>query len=448
MSTSDGTGTDATRPRPYDPGRERAKVRQQVTELVRTAREPALRRQAARSVTERYRARCDRRLEPVRERDGRDVLVAADQLIVTRHTWENRGARAYLEARGLERAELDAPGIDDKVVLLRATDGCSAADLDDTVAELRLRGFAASQNQVLPCGPIMKNLGGPALAEALPRPRRRPGQDAPQVAVVDTGIDERVRRDGWLAHVPRHADGRDANLDPLDVEPGDGLLDLCAGHGTFVAGVVAQVAPAARITVHRALLGGGVGTEIDVATAIVRAAEQGADVINLSLGASTLYDQPSLAVEAALERVEEIEREEHREILLVASAGNAGDTRPVWPAAFRQVVAVAALTAEHRPAPWSSHGFWVDCSAVGEGVHAPFVEGQESYEFTADPDHFPTDAFARWSGTSFAAPQVAGRVAALMQEHGIGAHAAYARLRASGTPLPDYGRALRILPGL
>lgn len=446
MSTSDGTGTDA--PRSHEPARERAKVRAQVTELVRTAREPGLRRQVVRSVTARYRARCDRELQSVRDREGRDVLVAAEELLVTRHTWEDEGARAYLQARGLSRAPLDAPGIDDKVVLLRTTDRCSATELDDTVAELRLRGFAASQNQVLPCGPIMKNLGGPALAEALPHPRRRPGDDAPHVAVVDTGIDEHVRKDGWLTHVPRHATGPDANLDPLDVDPGDGLLDLCAGHGTFVAGVVAQVAPTARITVHRALLGGGVGTEIDVATAIVRAAEQGADVINLSLGASTLYDQPSLAVEAALERVEEIEREEGREILVVASAGNAGDTRPVWPAAFRQVVAVAALTAEHRPAPWSSHGFWVDCSAVGEGVHAPFVKGRESYEFTADPDDFPAQSFARWSGTSFAAPQVAGKVAALMAEHGIGAHAAYARLRRTGTPLPDYGRALHILPGL
>ncbi|MFS0705115.1 S8 family serine peptidase [Cellulomonas sp. 179-A 9B4 NHS] len=448
MSTSDGTGTDARRPAPHDAGRERAKVRQQVTELVRTAREPALRRQAQRSITARYRARCDRTLELVTGRDGHDVLVAAREVIVTRQTWEDTGARAYLEIRGLRREELDAPGVDDRIVLLRTADEVSASELDDTVAELRLRGFPVSQNQVLPCGPIMKNLGGPALAEALPRPRHRPGADAPHVAVVDTGIDARVRRDGWLVDVPRHADGRDANVDPLDIDPGDGYLDLCAGHGTFVAGVVAQVAPTARLTVHRALLGGGVGTEIDVATAIVRAAEEGADVINLSLGASTLYDQPSLAVEAALDRLAEIEAAEGREILVVAAAGNAGDTRPVWPAAFAQVVAVAALTAEHRPAPWSSHGFWVDCSTVGEGVRAPFVQGVESYEFTAEPDRFPADSFARWSGTSFAAPQVAGKVAALMAEHRIGARAAYARLRATGTAVPDYGRALRILPGM
>ncbi len=444
MSTPDGTGT--AEHGGHDRQRERAKVRAQVTELTRTAHDPALRRQAARSIRARYHARADRWIETLTAPDGHQVLVVEKELIVTARTWADRGARAYLEARGLERVPLDAPELRDRIVLLRA-DAC-ADDLDDTVAELRLRGFAASQNQVLPCDPVMKNLGGPALAEPLPAPGRAPRRDGPHVAVVDTGIAEDERPDGWLAGVARHTAGPDRNIDPLDIEPDDGYLDLCAGHGTFVAGVVAQVAPRARVTVHRALLGGGVGSEVDVAAAIIRAVDAGADVVNLSLGSTTRFDQPSLAVEAALEHVEEVEAREGREILVVAAAGNSGDTRPVWPAAFPQVVAVAALTAEHRPAPWSSHGFWVDCSAVGEGVHSTFVPGRESYEFTADPDRFPADAFARWSGTSFAAPQVAGKVAALMAEHGIGARAAYARLRGTGTPLPDYGRALRILPGM
>ena len=128
--------------------------------------------------------------------------------------------------------------------------------------------------------------------------------------------------------------------------------------------------------------------------------------------------------------------------------GNGGDARPMWPAAFRQVVSVAGLTADHRAAPWSSHGFWVDCSTVAEGICGPFVQGSESYEFTADPDTFPADSFALWSGTSFAAPQVAGAVAALMHEHGVGARRAYAMLRGTGRPVPDYGVALRILPGV
>lgn len=447
MSTSDGTGPVSPEPR-NDQSRAHAKVRQQVAELTRTPREPALRRQVARSIRSRYHARTDRWVGAVTGHGDIETLVVEQEVIVTGHTWEDEGARAYLEIRGLRRVPLQAPGIDDRIVLLRADRDATADELDDTVAELRLRGFAASQNQVLPCGPVIKNLGGPALATPLDPFVPTPVPNAPHVAVIDTGITAQTRTDGWLADVPRHPHGPDANVDPLDFEPHDGLLDLCAGHGTFVAGLVARVAPMATVTVHRALLGGGVGTEIDVATAIVRAVEGGADVVNLSLGSSTLYDQPSLAVEAALERVEEIEREQGREVLVVAAAGNGGDTRPMWPAAFRQVVAVAGLTADHHAAPWSSHGFWVDCSTVAEGIAAPFVQGRESYEFTADPDDFPADSFALWSGTSFAAPQVAGKVAALMHEHGIGARTAYALLRATGTPVPDYGRALRILPGI
>jgi len=445
MSTSDGTGPLTPG---NDPSRAHAKVRQQVAELVRTPHEPALRRQVARSVRSRYHARTDRWVGTVGGHGAVETLVVEREIIVTRRTWDDEGARSYLEIRGLERVPLEAPGIDDRIVLLRAADDASADELDDTVAELRLRGFAASQNQVLPCNPVIKNLGGPALAAPLDPFVPAPAPHAPHVAIVDTGITAQARHDGWLVDVPRHAHGPRANVDPLDFAPRDGYLDLCAGHGTFVAGVVARVAPMARISVYRALLGGGVGTEIDVATAIVRAVEDGADVVNLSLGSATLYDQPSLAVEAALERIEEIEREEGREVLVVAAAGNGGDTRPMWPAAFRQVVSVAGLTADHRAAPWSSHGFWVDCSTVAEGICGPFVQGSESYEFTADPDTFPADSFALWSGTSFAAPQVAGAVAALMHEQGVGARRAYAMLRGTGRPVPDYGVALRILPGV
>ncbi|MCC2335993.1 S8 family peptidase [Cellulomonas wangsupingiae] len=444
MSTSDATGHHD---QDHDRSRGRAKVRRQVTELSRAAHDPALRRQAARSIANRYQARTEQRIGTVSQHGGSHVLAVEGELVATRATWDDRGARGYLEARGLRRVRADLGGIADRVVLLRAS-GVTLDDLDDTVAELRLRGFAVSQNQVLPCDPVMKNLGGPALAPPLAPFDHEPTPDAPHVAVVDTGIDGRPRGDGRLSSVARHRKGPDQNIDPLDIEPDDGLLDLCAGHGTFVAGVVERVAPQARISVHRALLGGGVGSEVDVAKAMVRAARLGADVINLSLGSNTRFDQPSLAVEAALDVIESIEEETGREILVVAAAGNTGDTRPVWPAAFRNVVAVAGLTPDGRAAPWSSHGFWVDCSAVAEGIHAPFVKGKESYEFTAEPDDFPADGFAWWSGTSFAAPQVAGAVAALMHEHGIGARRAFARLRATGTPLPDYGRALRILDGL
>ncbi|CAA9247138.1 MAG: hypothetical protein AVDCRST_MAG41-1754, partial [uncultured Corynebacteriales bacterium] len=62
---------------------------------------------------------------------------------------------------------------------------------------------------------------------------------------------------------------------------------------------------------------------------------------------------------------------------VVAAAGNYGTDKPVWPAAARGVVAVGALTQSMLPAPWSSHGHWVDCSVIGDGVLSVYVEGQE-----------------------------------------------------------------------
>ena len=109
---------------------------------------------------------------------------------------------------------------------------------------------------------------------------------------------------------------------------------------------------------------------------------------------------------------------------------------------------MGSLTADLRPSTFSSNGWWVDCSTVGEGILSTFVEGEQSPDFTPDPQSFPESSFARWSGTSFAAPQVAGAIARLMHERGIGPRDAYVQLLATGTPLPDFGQAFSILPGV
>jgi subtilisin family serine protease len=278
--------------------------------------------------------------------------------------------------------------------------------------------------------------------------------DGARVAIIDTGIDGTLRADGWLTGVPRitaddpatHAD--DINVDPLDADPDDGFLDFSAGHGTFVSGIVAQVAPSADLTVYRSLGTGGTGSEVEVACALIRAVRDGAQIVNLSLGTQTQFDQPSLAIRAALEVVHEIETARGQEVLVVAAAGNFGDATPVWPAAFRRVISVGALTADGRPSTFSSRGWWVDCATVGEGILSTFVAGEQSPDFSSAPESFPADSFARWSGTSFAAPQVAGAIARLMHEGGLGPRDAYVRLLASGKPLPDFGQTFSILPGV
>jgi thermitase len=281
--------------------------------------------------------------------------------------------------------------------------------------------------------------------------RRHPVTRRVTVAVIDTGINHLSRTDGWLTGIPEGA----ANVDPLDVFPvrdvtgqisrGDGLLDLSAGHGTFVAGVVEQVAPACTIVVYRAVDTEGMGTSDDVANAIIQAARDGADIINLSLGTMTVDNLAPVAFITALDIVQA----EHPDVLIVASAGNTGQETPMFPAAMKGVVGVGALAADLTPAPWSNHGFWVNCSAVGIGIISTFVEGNEPHTDAGAvvTERFGPDAWAIWSGTSFSAPQIAGAVAQLCQLNDVLPAVGLGQLLAGQPTLPGYGEVVPILPG-
>jgi subtilisin family serine protease len=311
---------------------------------------------------------------------------------------------------------------------------------------LQDEGVPASVNHITPLGPIGKGLGGPEpSAGARPFPQGTPAAaEAIRVAVIDTGIDATRRNDGWLAGVPR-----DANIDPLDAYPPFGFLDFGAGHGTFAAGVLQQVAPTTDLRMYRALDSDGVGSEVEVASAMVRAVEEGAQILNLSLGTQTFDDGRPVAIEVALEIIAELEAQSGREVLVVAAAGNFADTHECWPAAFPApaVIAVAGLRADLTPSDWSSRGPWVDCSTIAEGILSPYVQGQESWEIDPRPDSFPRDAWAVWTGTSFAAPQIAGAVARLCQEDRLAPRAALQELLRRGQPVTDFGMAVEILPG-
>ncbi len=307
--------------------------------------------------------------------------------------------------------------------------------------------------------------GHPVKAEDYPEPtdahrcyspewiRRHPVRRAINVAVVDTGINHQGRTDGWLSAIAE--DG--SNEDPLDVYPvtreadghiqiGDGLLDVSAGHGTFVSGVIEQVDPLADIRVYRTMDTLGWGTSEDIAMALIRAADDGADIVNLSLGTMTVDGLPPLAFTVALEIVQA----RHPGVLVVASAGNMGLDTPMFPAAMKGVVGVGALAADLTPARWSNYGFWVDCSAVGVGVASTFVKGQEpphTINGNVVNAQFGPDAWAIWSGTSFSAPQIAGAVAMLCQLRDIDPATALSQLLADRTTLPGYGYVVPLLPG-
>lgn len=297
-------------------------------------------------------------------------------------------------------------------------------------------GIEANFSYITPSGPFVK--GGDNTPEhptgTVPEWRSRSAATAGmgvRIAVIDTGIncDKTTWGRAWLRDIARTTKNRD-QLNAL----GGAILDAGAGHGTFVAGIVRQVAPDSVVSVYRALDSEGIGTEESVACAILQAAADGADIINLSLGTETYKDRPPVAIEAALEAIPD-------HVVVVAAAGNQGSERPYWPAAFKRVIGVAALDELGEPASWSNRGPWVNMSTRGAGVVSTFVHGLESTARDPTPEDFrSTRPWAMWSGTSFAAPQISGLIA--VESKGRTPREAAADLVRSGTHLADFGAAI------
>jgi len=328
-------------------------------------------------------------------------------------------------------------------------------------------GKAVPRTMVTALQMVLKSVDGPAPTSVTVADFPEEGavlasaDDEIVVALIDTGIDKAQRRDGWLNEVKR--DPNDDNIDELDAFPQNGLLDFGAGHGTFVAGIVRQIDPRAKIVVYRALDSSGLASEEEVAKAMKRAAEDGAHVISLSLGEQAVDDDdpcPHLA-----DAVKQIHARS-RPPAIVAAAGNYGTEERVYPAALPGVVAVAALRAQRgswfrrwlprylapKGATWSSRGQWVRCSAVGEGIVSTFVTGTEDPVFAHGTDVYPqqgdSDSWAVWSGTSFAAPQIAALIAKKCRADRISPHKAVEALfPLARRPQDGFGKRVSPLPG-
>jgi Subtilase family len=389
--------------------------------------------------------------EPVRS-DGLDAPVVSE-LLIRAADYDGTSNRPNVgRVRQIaNRHNLAPSAVQDlrgQLIRLRA-DNLRASDLVDIAREIRGIGksYNASVAHITPLGYVLKGgSAGPTIAAAgLPNFASAQCPHPTTVAVIDTGVTSEVRADGWLAGLP---DANTDNVDLLNVFPAghpDQYLDAGAGHGSFVAGVVKQIAPAANLRVYKAVDSDGVGSEVDVAAAMVRAVTDGARIINLSLGCETIDNQPLLSVEVALDLI----FAQAPDTLVVASAGNNGDAVQVWPAASPRVVAVAALDANEAGADWSTHGSWVECSTIGEGILSTFVEGQEDPALDPDaPDTFPADSWARWSGTSFTSAQITGAVAERCCQSGLSPRDELAALLAPAPEIPDYGKGLRVLPGV
>jgi thermitase len=211
------------------------------------------------------------------------------------------------------------------------------------------------------------------------------GSRSINIAILDTGVDL------------DHPDLASKIVENVNFSS-SATVDDVYGHGTHVAGIaaamtnngigVAGLGYSATIMNVKVLGDNGQGYWSGVAQGIIWAADNGAEVISMSLGGSS----GSSAVESAINYAW------NKGVVVVAAAGNDGTSTPGYPAYYTNCMAVAATDSIDRLAPWSNRGDWVDVAAPGVSVYSTLKDGSYGYK----------------SGTSMAAPHVAGLAALVL----------------------------------
>ena len=272
-------------------------------------------------------------------------------------------------------------------------------------------------------------------------------------AAVDDNIQQAIRVAGelaatsgdWPHEVIKHPWDTPVTADRLV-----GELDDAIGHGTFIAGIVRQVAPDAQVLAVRVMHSDDVAYEGDILCALGQLAQRIADaeigdlaamvdVVSLSFG--YFSESPSdMAFSFALWQAIEILI--GLGVVVVAAAGNYSTSSLFYPAAFAEqpvpagqvpVISVGALNPNGSKAVFSNGGRWITAWATGAAVVSTFptdINASRSPELrmraqaadqlppgaslpaereALDPDDY-SDGFAIWSGTSFSAPLVAAHV--------------------------------------
>lgn len=204
-------------------------------------------------------------------------------------------------------------------------------------------------------------------------------EDVP-IAILDSGAD------------PNHEDLKERITHGYNAFKDDGEFYDEHGHGTHVAGIIAAATNNVKgiagvswfnpILPVKVLNENAEGTAFEVANGIRWATDHGAKVINMSLGdtfdSKIMYDAIRYAYK--------------NDVVLIAAAGNDNVDTPMYPAAYDEVLAVSAVDNKRHKAIFSNYGNHIDVTAPGEHIPSTFLD----------------NSYVMMSGTSMAAPHVAG----------------------------------------
>ena len=226
------------------------------------------------------------------------------------------------------------------------------------------------------------------------------------VAVLDTGVDQNhVDLAGKIAANKNFTNSR--------------TVDDNYGHGTHVAGIIAAntgngtgvagVCPSCKIMNVKVLADNGSGQYSWIANGIKYAADNGAKVINMSLGSTAGSQTLAAAIDYAAKKG----------VVIVAAAGNSGSSTLNYPAAYTKCIAVASTNNTDTKSSFSNYSSaWVDIAAPGE------------YIYSTTPNHNSflsrsgySKNYAYLSGTSMASPMVAGVAGLVFSQLGSNASA-------------------------
>ena len=292
--------------------------------------------------------------EKIFETSGENVLGAATQ--------ENSFADYYL----LESTQLDLDQALQEFSKNKTVEFAEANYIYHIMAE--------------PNDPYFPQLWGMSKIEAPTAWDIATGSESIIVAVIDTGINYNHEDfdPGLIIKGPNYAYG---GSDPMDNN----------GHGTHVAGTIGAIGNNSigvvgvnwrvKIMAIKALNGGS-GSLTAIASGVKYAADNGARVINMSLGGPTTNKTLGEAINYASEKG----------VVIIAAAGNCRPTCAVsYPARYPEVIAVAATDSSDRRAAFSSYGNTIEIAAPGVSIGSTYGSGYDSL-----------------SGTSMACPHVAG----------------------------------------